>query len=120
VFVHEERLDADPRVGQASRAARGQQSQRTVVAHVMNTSEQHIYNVTISWHLGTEPKGRRPLMPLMPGNEDKDIQPVPAGAPPDKFGAVAFFRDAAGVTWRTRPDGQLDEIPPGQEPPHTW
>ena len=45
---------------------------------------------------------------------------MPPGAPPDKFGAVAFFRDATGVTWRTRLDGRLDEIPPGQEPPHTW
>ena len=120
VFIHEERLDADPRVPQASRAARGEQPQPVVVAHVMNASEQPVYNVTISWHLGTEPKGPRYFPPLMPGDEDKDIQPVPPGAPPDKFGAVAFFRDAAGVTWRTRPDGQLDEIPPGQEPPHTW
>lgn len=120
VFIHEERLDADPGILQASRAARGEQPQPVVIAHVMNSSEQPVYNVTISWHLGTQPKGPRYLPPLMPGDEDKDMQPVPPGAPPDKFGAVAFFRDAAGVTWRTRPDGQLDEIPPGQEPPHTW
>jgi hypothetical protein len=119
VFIHEEWLDADPRIDPASRVVRAQQPQPVVTAHVMNTSEQPIYNVTVSWHLGTEPNGRHPLMPVMPGKEDKDMQPVPAGAPPDKFGAVAFFRDAAGVTWRTRPDGQLDEIPPGQEPPHT-
>lgn len=120
VFIHEERLDADPRVPQASRAARGEQPQPVVVAHVMNTSQQPVYNVLISWHLGTAPKGRCHLMPLMPGAEDKDIQPVPPDADAEKFGAVAFFRDAAGVTWRTRPDGQLDEIPAGQEPPRTW
>lgn len=59
-------------------------------------------------------------MPLMPGGEDKEIMAVPSGADPAIFGAVAFFRDAAGATWRTRPDGQLDEIPEGQEPPHSW
>jgi hypothetical protein len=120
VFIHEERLDADPRIPQASRTARGEQPQPVVVAHVMNASQQPVYNVIISWHLGTMPKGRHCLKALMPDAEDKDIQPVPPGAPPEKFGAVAFFRDAAGVTWRTRPDGQLDEVPPGQEPPHTW
>ena len=77
-------------------------------------------SLIISWHLGTMPKGQRYLTPLMPGAQDEDTQPVPPGADADKFGAVAFFRDAAGVTWRTRPDGQLDEIPAGQEPPHTW
>jgi len=56
----------------------------------------------------------------MPGGEDKEIMAVPSGADPAIFGAVAFFRDAAGATWRTRPDGQLDEIPEGQEPPHSW
>jgi hypothetical protein len=120
VFMHEEPLDADPRVSQASLAARGEQRQPVVVAHVINTSEQPVYNVLISWHLGTVPQGQRHLMPLMPGAEDKDIQPVPSGSAEGQFGAVAFFRDAAGVTWRTRPDGQLDEIPTGQEPPHTW
>ena len=120
VFIHEERLDADPRVSQAERAVRRGQLQPVVVAYVMNTSQQPVYNVLISWHLGTEPKGQYPLMPLMPGAEDKDTRPVPPDAKPEMFGAVAFFRDASGVTWRTRPDGQLDEIPVGQEPPRTW
>jgi hypothetical protein len=120
VFIHEERLDADPRVSPAELSARGERPQAAVVAYVMNTSQQPVYNVTISWHLGTAPKGQHYLMPLMPGAEDKDIKLVPPGADPKMFGAVAFFRDAAGVTWRARPDGQIDEIPAGQEPPHTW
>ena len=120
VFIHEERLDADPRVSQAERAVRRGQLQPVVVAYVMNTSQQPVYNVLISWHLGTDPKGQYPLMPLMPGAEDKDTRPVPPDAKPEMFGAVAFFRDASGVTWRTRPDGQLDEVPVGQEPPRTW
>jgi hypothetical protein len=113
VFIHQERLPDDPHVV-------GERSGPVVVAHLMNASQQPVYNVIISWHLGTMPKGQRYLTPLMPGAEDEDTQPVPPGADADKFGAVAFFRDAAGVTWRTRPDGQLDEIPAGQEPPHTW
>jgi hypothetical protein len=120
VFIHEERLGADPSVSQVERAVRGEQPQPVVVAYVMNTSQQPVYNVLISWHLGTEPKGQYPLMPLMPGAEDKDTRPVLPDAKPEMFGAVAFFRDASGVTWRTRPDGQLDEIPVGQEPPRTW
>jgi hypothetical protein len=120
VFIYEEQLDSDPRDPMHGRLVGGDMPQPTVVAHVTNTSQQPVYQVTISWYLGTQPKGQRSLPPLMPGADNKDTQPVPTGAPQDKFGAVAFFRDAAGVTWRTRPDGQLDEIPPGQEPPHTW
>lgn len=120
VFIYEERLDADPRVSQPELSARGERPQPVVVAYVINTSEQPVYRVIISWHLGTAPKGQHRRLPLMPGAEDKDTEPVPSGARPEMFGAVAFFRDAAGVTWRTRPDGQLDEIPAGQEPPHTW
>jgi hypothetical protein len=91
-----------------------------VTAWVVNTSEQPVYSVIISWHIGHRPEARRHLAPLMPGAEAKDTKSVPPGTAPAVFGAVAFFRDAAGVTWRTRPDGQLEEIPPGQEPPHTW
>jgi hypothetical protein len=91
-----------------------------VTAYVVNTSEQPVYNVIISWRLDGRPEGQRHLMPIMPGDDAKDTKSVPSGADPATFGAVAFFRDAAGVTWRTRPDGQLEEIPPGQEPPHTW
>jgi hypothetical protein len=91
-----------------------------VTAYVVNTSQQPVYNVIISWHLGHRPERRRHLSPLMPGAEEKDTRSVPPDTDPAIFGAVAFFRDAAGVTWRTRPDGQLEEIPSGQEPPHTW
>ena len=113
VFIHQEQLQNDPRVIDEPTGP-------VVVARLMNASQQPVYNVTISWHLGTMPKGQHHLMPLMPGAEDVAIEPVPPGAPTEKLGAVAFFRDAAGVTWRTRPDGQLDEIPAGQEPPHIW
>jgi hypothetical protein len=85
VFIHEERLDTDPSVSQVERAVRGEQPQPVVVAYVMNTSQQPVYNVLISWHLGTAPKGQYPLMPLMPGAEDKDTRPVPPDAKPEMF-----------------------------------
>lgn len=120
VFIHEERLDADPRVSQASLAARGERPQPVVIAYVMNTSQQPVYNVLISWRLGHESVGKHHMMPLMPGADDKDIMVVPPDADPATFGAVVFFRDAARVTWRTRPGGEPEEIPAGQEPPHSW
>jgi Sec-independent protein translocase protein TatA len=91
-----------------------------VTTYVVNTSEQPVYSVLISWRLGDRGESQRHLMPLMPGAEAKDTRAVPPGADPAAFNAVAFFRDAAGVTWRTWLDGQLDEIPAGHEPPHTW
>ena len=56
----------------------------------------------------------------MPGEQQDGTEPVPAGANAALFGAVAFFWGAAGVCWRARPDGKLDEIPPEQVPPRTW
>jgi hypothetical protein len=91
-----------------------------VTASVVNTSQQPVYNVIISWHLGHRPEGQHYLTPLMPGHEATDSRRAPPDTDPTIFGATAFFRDAAGMTWRTRPDGQLEEITPGQEPPHTW
>ena len=80
----------------------------TLTAHVKNTSDQPIYDLITSWHLGSAPHVRyERAKPLMPGAEDSDDeQPMPAGANPYEFGAVAFFRDAAGVTWRARPGGR--------------
>jgi hypothetical protein len=92
-----------------------------VTARVMNESDDPIYKVLLSWHLGTAPQGRDPIDgAMMPGAESSAMQYVPDGANPDQFGAVVFFYDATGVCWRRRPDGQLDEILPGQEPPHSW
>lgn len=41
-------------------------------------------------------------VPLLPVGLDHEVQGV--------------FRDARGVCWRRRPNGQLDEIPPEQMP----
>jgi hypothetical protein len=96
-----------------------------VTINVRNTSEQPIYEVRFSWRKQT-PSGTVPVhqtlraKPLMPGDEDSDTAPVPSDLASAKFDAVVIFRDRAGLQWRTRPDGVLDELRPGEEPPHSW
>jgi hypothetical protein len=87
-----------------------------VSAKIKNTSGQPVYDLTIGWHKGTAPWGEPDHIPvLMPSGEVTRIRTLPADRPAavDRtlFGAVARFRDAAGVHWRLRPDGQLDEEP---------
>ena len=91
----------------AASAARGATGGRTKIAHLVNTSEQPIYDVMINWNLGDEPTGQCYLTPLMPGAEDKVTVTVPPKADPEQLEPVAFFRDAAGAHWRTTPDGKL-------------
>ncbi|HET9970377.1 MAG TPA: hypothetical protein VFQ68_19240 [Streptosporangiaceae bacterium] len=117
LFIWQER---GPQVVTTEAAARGETGSPSVIAHIVNAGQQPVYNVIISWRLGSQPRRLRYLTPLMPGDENEDTQPIPPEAEPGQFSPVAFFRDAAGVTWRTHPDGQLDEIPAGQEPPHSW
>jgi hypothetical protein len=124
VFMWEERFDRDPGVDETTLSARGEHPAPVVVAHVRNACDQPVYDLRFSWHRGTAPHRQGEAMrPVMPGDDAYATCPLPADLPEnnrDLFGAVAFFRDAAGTHWRARPDGQLDEIPPGQEPPHTW
>jgi hypothetical protein len=96
-----------------------------VTIYVRNTSEQPIYKMRFSWRKNTSSgtvlvgqtiRGK----PLMPNEEDYDMAPVPDGVAPKSFGAVVIFRDRAGLWWRARPDGTLDELRPGEEPPHSW
>lgn len=61
---------------------------------------------------------------LLPGQKMYSEMNLPDDYPstgkPMNLGAVAFFRDAAGIYWRSRPDGRLEEIPPDELPPHSW
>lgn len=84
-------------------------------AHLKNSSDQPIYDLDISWR----PGGSREFdQPLMPGEELTDRIPVPDGADPAWYSADAYFRDATGTSWRARPDGIVEEVPPGKDPPH--
>jgi hypothetical protein len=93
----------------------------TVTAHVKNTSDQPVYELQFSWHVGDLPPTRHQRQrPLIPGEEVTNDAAVPDGFDPDEFGVAAIFRDRAGIWWRTRPNGRLEELPPGGEPPRSW
>ncbi len=86
-----------------------------IVAHVENTSDQPIYDLLVTWTFNTTSHGQAKRgKPLMPHEEQIALMEVPSGGDPSLLGAAASFRDAAGVRWRSRPDGQLDEIAPGR------
>jgi hypothetical protein len=118
VFLTEEHFDHDPAVSPAQRES-GTAAGPVVIAKARNSSGRPIYHLTLSWHRGTAPWGARDERDSqMPGDDwtSKRALPddLPRGADPQLFGAVLWFDDAAGVRWRRRPDGQLDEIPPDQ------
>lgn len=122
IIVSDQRYDHDPAVSQAQRAS-GVISHEVVTAHVENTSEHPIYDLTITWHKGNAPWGDPEHRPaLMPGKREDFARSLPPELPGSVnrslFGAVVYFRDAGGVHWRARPGGQLDEISPGQQPLH--
>jgi hypothetical protein len=124
VFMWEERFDQDPRIGQAEIAA-GVKASYLVRGWVENRSDLPIYDVLTSWHLGTMPRGTTVVTAiLLPGQKmysEKNLpDDFPSTGDPTNLGAVAFFRDAAGIYWRSRPDGRLEEIPPDELPPHSW
>jgi cbb3-type cytochrome oxidase subunit 3 len=87
-----------------------------------NTSQQPIYDLTFMWREGTGewsgPEYRFPFPVLMPG-EQKGFDTVFEPSLPyqdflkdtSRLAAAVIFRDAAGVRWRLRSDGQLDEEP---------
>lgn len=89
-----------------------------LIAHIRNTSEQPIYELTIDW--GPEKPSsmedeRFPV--LMPGDQKDLFQPWPDEIDPArdpwflKLAPIARFRDAAGLRWGLTEDGQLDENP---------
>lgn len=95
----------------------GKATEKDITVYVSNTSQQPIYEVWFSWHSGDKSYAQnRRDEPLMPGGKDHDSAQVPLDVDPDEFGAVVIFRDRAGVWWRARPDGRLDEVEPGSKP----
>lgn len=74
----------------------------TVTAHARNTSEQPIYDMRFSWRTRNRPGPHQTIRdkPLMPGEIDTDIAPVPSGTEPSMFGAAVVFRDRADRWWR--------------------
>ena len=92
-----------------------------VTALACNTSPQPIYDMHVSWHKGTAPLDEADhWASLMPGDVARSARDLSEQSDMSRFGAVVFFRDAADVQWRVRPDGKLDEIPEGQGYPRCW
>lgn len=105
----------------ATRGEIAQPLREVVTAFVHNTSRQPVYDLRFSWRRGDSLHNTTiRAEPLMPDGKDQDEEFVPSGVNPQKFGAVVIFRDRAGLWWRAHPDGRLDELPPGAEPPHSW
>ena len=94
----------------------------SIALRAENTSQQPIYDLTFMWREGTGewsgPEYRFPFPVLMPG-EQKGFNTVFEPSLPyqdflmdtSRLAAAVVFRDAAGVCWRLRSDGQLDEEP---------
>jgi len=99
------------------------------LVRIENTSQQPVYHLTFFWRDGTgewnEPPDPHRLPLLMPGKPYAFVVGLVPSLPRKSFlldtsllGAGAVFRDAAGVHWRLRSDGQLDEVSrPGNAAP---
>jgi hypothetical protein len=87
-----------------------------MVAHVKNTSDQPVYDLIVRWTVGNALRSEsRSHKPLMPGEEDVQLEFMRPGDDSSLFNAVTFFRDANKVHWHAYPDGQFDELQPGEE-----
>jgi hypothetical protein len=84
--------------------------QQVHVTHVRNDSEFPISNLEFRWHLGTAAIGEPDhLLQLLPCREEIRKRPVDPGDGLLRFEADLVFRDAAGVRWLRKPDGELME-----------
>jgi hypothetical protein len=93
-------------------ADRGQTGGPSITAHVVNSSDQPVYDVQLRWHHGpgrySDPE---PLGTIMPGGDITRTEVFPPGTNTDLSGADIWFTDAAGARWLRRPDGYLAEQP---------
>jgi hypothetical protein len=100
VFVWERRVDVN---------TLGKPTAHEVNAHLLNTSQQPIYDVRFIWHVGETVQNKIVRgTPLMPGEPDMNPGRVPPDVDPGLFGVSVTFRDAAGLYWRARPNGSLE------------
>lgn len=91
----------------------------TAAAHVRNASRQPIYDLRIEWWIPyadyKEWKWRYgpphfEETPLMPQATASALLAPGLAADPDEVDASAAFRDRAGVWWRIRPTGRLQDL----------
>ncbi len=123
IFVWTE-TGTNPAVNQAQRVTTPG-NYDVVIAYVQNTSQEPIYDLTISWRQGVARWSEPTHLPvLLPGPLQDFMRSLPDELPPgidrSVFSAVVIFRDRDQVWWRTRPGGKFEELEPGAEPPHSW
>jgi hypothetical protein len=83
-----------------------------VTAAITNGSGAPIYDTELRWHLGSAPHGDpnpQPVGTIMPHSEKTKDRVFPNNASLSECGAVATFRDAAGIKWMRKADGELME-----------
>jgi len=84
--------------------------QHKIIVQVTNASDQPVYDVKIKWHRGSAPWGEPSIEErgaLPPQNLISSEREFPTDTDFEVSGAVVTFRDAAGITWLRRPDGEL-------------
>lgn len=114
VFLWEEHLDGDPRERTQVRVYQDGEpiAKLFALAHVVNSSDQPVYDAKLRWRRGSSSWGEpnpEPLPTVMPGMEVTGIREFPPDTDMAVSGAALGFRDAAGVTWLRRGDGELME-----------
>jgi hypothetical protein len=85
-----------------------------VTAHVVNTSDQPVYDAELLWRRGSSSHGEpnpEPLPTVMPGDDLARSREFPLDTNMAVSGAVLRFRDAAGTRWVRRKDGYIGERP---------
>jgi hypothetical protein len=91
-----------------------------VVTYVKNASMQPIYDAEVVWYTGPAVTGTETFnKPMMPGDE-RASTPMLSGVDVEDSAtvhSVLWFRDAANIYWTARPDGVVEEVPVGKEPP---
>lgn len=95
------------KVMQGAAQARGLTSGKTLKATLVNSSMQPVYNVTMQWMINGVLRDLTVREePLKPEEEHSATVVVDSAVDPM---AMAFFRDRAGVYWRTHADGRLED-----------
>lgn len=94
----------------------GDSSHRVGTVHIENKSLQPIRNLFVFWDNEPDPGDKCEFFSFLgPGDRrDKTLAlpaPFPDPGDPAMVGVSMFFQDAAGVRWRIRRNGQLEEKP---------
>jgi hypothetical protein len=110
VLLRREVQDRDMRMGQVDALLTGQQHNPVAVMRVENSSGQPVYDAELRWEMDGIPAGvPDQLGTLAPGVTEPSPRPIPPGDA-NLFTAALRFRDAAGVRWERRPDGEPAEL----------